>query len=312
MSDLRLFAERVEAKYKIKTLQIYIHRDEGHKATAEDIAAGLADTPGEFICNHHAHIVFDWMDHATGKSIKINRQQMSDMQTMLAETLKMERGVSSDKKHLSAIQYKTMKAEQAAIAAERDVALSVAKASAVRSNLAALEAPLEEVINTAEEKLIQPLMQSRWDAVKLLFRPRRYMGKIRAKIAIVEANFKQIIRERQRAEVGLRIALIEKSEMVSKLKLTPEQIKALASKQTIVLKNITRTYSDKTAEKMDIDICWNEKTKTLSCKENEAWRQNKAYQERMRQIREHQEHIWPKRGKEPPQGEQQKSRGLKM
>lgn len=32
---------------------------------------------------------------------------MSEMQTLCAETLRMERGVSSDKKHLSAIQYKT-------------------------------------------------------------------------------------------------------------------------------------------------------------------------------------------------------------
>jgi hypothetical protein len=291
MNDLRRFAERLEKAYKLKTLQIYIHRDEGHSATTEDVAPGLAANPGEFICNQHAHIVFDWMDHATGKSIKINRQQMSEIQTLLADTLGMERGIKSDKKHLSAMQYKTAMAEQ---------------------ELTAIEMPLAEIISTTEEKLIQPLTQTRWDALRLLFSPKRYMGKIRSKMAVVEDNFKKAIRERQRAERSLKIELIGKSELAGKLELKPEQIEALANKQVVVMSNIIRTLSDKTTENVTIDVSWNDESKALAVKENEAWRQNKLHQERMRQLREQQERIRPKRGQEPPQGEQRRSRGVHM
>ena len=94
MADLRLFAENIEKRWGIKTIQIHIHRDEGHT------------DHGKWQPNLHAHMVFDWTN-ANGKTIKLNRKDMSVMQTLCADTLHMERGVSSDKKHLSAIQYKT-------------------------------------------------------------------------------------------------------------------------------------------------------------------------------------------------------------
>ena len=94
LADLRLFAENIEKRWGIKTIQIHIHRDEGHT------------DHGKWQPNLHAHMVFDWTN-ANGKTIKLNRKDMSVMQTLCAETLNMERGVSSEKKHLSAIQYKT-------------------------------------------------------------------------------------------------------------------------------------------------------------------------------------------------------------
>ncbi|MCS2321540.1 hypothetical protein NXY33_22560 [Bacteroides fragilis] len=66
----------------------------------------------ELSCAHD----LDWTDGHTGKTVKLNRHDMAEMQTITAECLNMERGVSSDKKHLSAMQYKnkmeTEKAEQ--------------------------------------------------------------------------------------------------------------------------------------------------------------------------------------------------------
>lgn len=44
----------------------------------------------EWKSNSHAHILFDWMDHATGKSWKLDKKAMSDLQTLAAETLNME------------------------------------------------------------------------------------------------------------------------------------------------------------------------------------------------------------------------------
>jgi hypothetical protein len=300
MTDLRTFAERLEAGYGVKTLQVHIHRDEGH---VED---------GEFKCNNHAHMVFDWVDHKTGRSLKLNTQDMSEIQTMLADTLGMERGIKSDKKHLSAEQYKTVMAERERVAAERDAALSAAKASVARGNLNAMEAPLAEVIETTENRLIEPLTQSRWDAVRLLFNPQQYTAKIRAKLAIIEDNFKKTIRERQRAEVELRVEKIGKSEAAGRLRLTPGQIEALANKQVVVLKNITVTNKDKTKEDKDIDLYWNDERKSVAFRENEEWRQNKIYQERMRLLREQQERLSPKKGQEPPLGEQRRDRGMGM
>ena len=40
----------------------------------------------------HAHIIWDWIDHQTGKSFKLNADDMSQIQDMVAEALEMERG----------------------------------------------------------------------------------------------------------------------------------------------------------------------------------------------------------------------------
>ena len=53
--------------------------------------------------NLHAHIVWDWMNHETGKSCKLGEKDMMEMQTLLAECLEMERGIpkrETGKKHL--------------------------------------------------------------------------------------------------------------------------------------------------------------------------------------------------------------------
>ena len=53
--------------------------------------------------NYHAHIVFDWMNHETGKSRKLNDEDMAKMQTLASDILMMERGQSKNvtgKEHL--------------------------------------------------------------------------------------------------------------------------------------------------------------------------------------------------------------------
>lgn len=94
IDQLRSFSARCEERFGIKAFQIHIHKDEGH-TTAD----------GDWKANLHAHIVFDWTQES-GRSIKLNRQDMAEMQTILAETLGMKRGKSSDREHLNAIQFK--------------------------------------------------------------------------------------------------------------------------------------------------------------------------------------------------------------
>lgn len=99
MDELKKLAKAFNQEFGIDTFQIHIHKDEGHWRN------------DEWKGNYHAHLVSDFVNHETGKSIKLTREQMSQMQTITAEVLGMERGVSSSKKHLNAIQYK-VKAEK--------------------------------------------------------------------------------------------------------------------------------------------------------------------------------------------------------
>ena len=84
LKDLLRFTKEVEKKWGIKALQVHIHRDEGHYENPEDESTWMP--------NYHAHIIWDWMDWKTGKSIKLNAKDMSTMQDMVAEALDMERG----------------------------------------------------------------------------------------------------------------------------------------------------------------------------------------------------------------------------
>ena len=103
MDDLKKLAKRFNDRFGIDVFQIAIHRDEGYRKGKDGLKLNL-----------HAHMVADWTDHATGKSLKLNRNDMAEMQTICAEVLGMERGKSSEKQHLSAIQYKIAAEEQRA------------------------------------------------------------------------------------------------------------------------------------------------------------------------------------------------------
>ena len=84
LKDLLRFTKEVEKKWGIKALQVHLHRDEGHYEDPAD--------ENTWVPNYHAHIIWDWMDHSTGKSIKLNADDMSTMQDMIAEALDLERG----------------------------------------------------------------------------------------------------------------------------------------------------------------------------------------------------------------------------
>lgn len=95
MEQLQRFCEVCKQRWGITALQVFIHRDEGHY--------GIPGNNATWTPNFHAHIVWDWMNHETGKSCKLGKEDMSEMQTLLAECLEMERGSSKEitgKKHL--------------------------------------------------------------------------------------------------------------------------------------------------------------------------------------------------------------------
>ena len=143
MKQLQHFCEMCKECWGITALQIFIHRDEGHYGVPGDAATWKP--------NLHAHIVWDWMNHDTGKSCKLDGKDMSDMQTLLAECLEMERGISKEitgKKHLERTDYiiakqkqeaERAKAEKKAAQAERDALIREAdKAKTEQENIQAV------------------------------------------------------------------------------------------------------------------------------------------------------------------------------
>ena len=124
MKQLQNFCEVCKQRWGITALQIFIHRDEGHYINPGDTATWKP--------NLHAHIVWDWMNHDTGKSCKLDEKAMSEMQTLLAECLEMERGTSkklTGKEHLERNDYILAKQKQEAeqVKAEREAALAAKK-----------------------------------------------------------------------------------------------------------------------------------------------------------------------------------------
>ena len=96
MEDLRQYTQRVQDRWGVRAIQIHIHRDEGHYKDPEN--------PETWMPNLHAHIIWVWMNHETGKSYKLSKQDMSELQDMAAETLEMERGKRKEEtgaEHLS-------------------------------------------------------------------------------------------------------------------------------------------------------------------------------------------------------------------
>jgi len=154
LEDVRRFGEECQQRWGITPLQIFLHKDEGHWLGGEP-------APGDkesfqiggrwFKPNYHAHIVFDWMDHNTGKSRKLNDDDMMQMQTLASEILSMERGQSkteTGKEHLGRNDFiiEKQRAELERIEAERQ--------------------HKEHQINLAEQELKQVKSEIRTDKLK--------------------------------------------------------------------------------------------------------------------------------------------------
>lgn len=100
MEQLQHLADLCRQRFGITAIQIHIHRDEGHFLDPNDTSTWKP--------NYHAHIIWDWMNHETGKSCKLDNEDISLIQDMAAEALEMERGVSkleTGKQHLERNDY---------------------------------------------------------------------------------------------------------------------------------------------------------------------------------------------------------------
>ena len=103
MQDLHNLSKRLEGELKIRIFQITIHKDEGHYD--KDTKAWKP--------NYHAHLVADWQDLETGKTLKHQSFHYSKMQDLAAECLQMERGKSNlGIQRLEAVEFKIRQKEE--------------------------------------------------------------------------------------------------------------------------------------------------------------------------------------------------------
>jgi len=154
LADVRKFGEECQRRWGITPLQIFLHKDEGHWLNGQPETEDRESFKvGErwFKPNYHAHIVFDWMDHDTGKSRKLNDEDMTEMQSLASDILLMERGQSkavTGKEHL-----------------ERNDFI-IEKQKAELQLMDAAKRHKEEQIDLAEQELRQVKSEIRTDKLK--------------------------------------------------------------------------------------------------------------------------------------------------
>ena len=154
LADVRRFGEECQKRWGITPLQIFLHKDEGHWLNGQpdpEDRKSFKVSERWFKPNYHAHIVFDWMNHDTGKSRKLNDDDMVQMQTLASDILLMERGKSkavTGKEHLE----------------RNDFIIEKQKAELQR--IEAVKRHKEQQLNLAEQELRQVKSEIRTDKLK--------------------------------------------------------------------------------------------------------------------------------------------------
>ena len=154
LADVRKIGEECQRRWGITPLQIFLHKDEGHwlngQPEAEDKESFQVGDRW-FKPNYHAHVVFDWMNHETGKSRKLNDEDMAIMQTLASDILLMERGQAkavTGKEHLE----------------RNDFIIEKQKAELQR--IEETKRHKEQQVNLAEQELRQVKAEIRTDKLK--------------------------------------------------------------------------------------------------------------------------------------------------
>ena len=138
MSDLLKYTEKVCQRWGVRAIQIHIHKDEGHYT--------IPDDPSTWQPNLHAHIIWDWMNHETGKSFKLGKKDMEELQDMAAETLEMERG--------------KRKSETGAEHLERNDYIIQKQEEEKKKNQADIEKQKKELADMAQASILDKLLHS--------------------------------------------------------------------------------------------------------------------------------------------------------
>ena len=186
LDELRHLADRLQQEFGIHTVAIHTHRDEGHEES------------GEWITNHHAHLILDWTNDQ-GKSLNLKSPDMARMQTIVAEALNMERGKSSDVKHLDAIQYKNMMQEQQnrrLLETAEQLREEISKLRISRKGKEALLQRLDKFSGLFGKSDVRLQLDASQDEIAQL---KEQLDELRQKVENIQQNLERRTRERDKA-----------------------------------------------------------------------------------------------------------------
>mgnify|MGYP005869274211 CR=1 FL=1 len=272
MEQLQRFCEVCKQRWGITALQVFIHRDEGHYGIPGDNATWKP--------NLHAHIVWDWMNHDTGKSCKLDEKAMSEMQTVLAESLDMERGTSKEvtgKEHLERTDFIIAKqkqeaeqakaARQAAIAAKEEAEAELMFVENENKSKEQYRRSLDSEIAEREQQLKderKSKVDSILDSVGSLVGVGKSaaVGKENAKLKAENERMKKAFTEavKEKAEEQTKALVAEKQ------KAETERDRALVQSRSLAIerdKAVRQLQEQKDGERQRISQAVSEKDKTI-------------------------------------------------
>ena len=224
LADVRKFGEECQRRWGITPLQIFLHKDEGHWLNGQpEVEDRESFKVGKrwFKPNYHAHIVFDWMNHETGKSRKLNDDDMMQMQTLASDILLMERGQSkavTGKEHLE----------------RNDFIIEKQKAELQRMDAA--KRHKEEQINLAEQELKQVKSEIRTDKLKKT--ATTAATAITSGVASLFGSGK--LKELEQANEKLNQEIAKRDKVIEELKVKMQQIQEQHGKQ---IRNLQRIHN---------------------------------------------------------------------
>ena len=216
-------------KHGIEIIRIDLHKDEGYHDK---------DT-GEYKMNYHAHVVASFLNWETGKTVKPNSQTMSEMQTILAMALDMERGerkANTGKQYLNHVQYKEM---MEAIDTEKKKIIEEAKkeASAIvdeaRNDANHIKQSTEDELQSlkAEVKKAETRLKG---LTTMLTNLEAQKDNLEAQIAALEDEYSENNEqmEQKRSELLAKLAEIEEkiSDKTQKFKIAEQKLDGLTRK----------------------------------------------------------------------------------
>ena len=222
LADVRKFGEECQRRWGITPLQIFLHKDEGHwlngQPKTEDKESFQVGNRW-FKPNYHAHVVFDWMNHETGKSQKLNDEDMATMQTLASDILLMERGQSkavTGKEHLE----------------RNDFIIKKQKAELQRIEEA--KRHKEQQVSLAEQELKQVKAEIRTD--KLKSAATDVATAITSGVGSLFGSGK--LKDLEQANEGLRHEISKRDKSIDNLKIQMQQMQEQHGKQIRNLQGI--------------------------------------------------------------------------
>lgn len=183
IEDIKKLADAMHKRWGFHFVQLAVHKDEGHW------------TEGIWKPNLHAHMVFDKIDHQSGKTIKTTGKDTSEMQDLCAQILGMERGKSSNKKHLNALDFKIKAQEERAAAQNKAIALQSVLGGLAIHAAKAEQKRIEGITNTlmeAGEKRLNEIADLKQEKEKTAKEVENLRSKLSISQGAVEARAKRL------------------------------------------------------------------------------------------------------------------------